>query len=934
MKAKLSRVWRNGLAMLLAICMIVGFVPAVAFATEESAEKPIYYVSLGDSTTNGYGLTGYEFEEDGLLDWVKSTYAGYDGESTVENPNGLLMETPGAYPAKFRDYLADATGREVNLIQLAISAMRADDVLQLLTYGTDDYYKLDDYSGNKDNSKYVVHNKFLDDYKLPFEWNYDLNDTLGSMAELYQNSVKAADVGSINLGSNNFSIYLWSFRGPMLTEFMAGNTPNVEGVPTLDELLKTVDPALVPVVNDVYAKVKAMMMSKLGNMLPTADLADACATIADCAVYTFLSYCVSYTRILDRVNELNKDADIILMPMVNFMKGFTIDLGNGQFIDMSDYIAYMLNAANTYVSSMAAVKTENTGLSNKVFYADHGGKVDMLMAEMPVLAEKDFEGAEVLHSRLISSLTGWIMDLSGGAFNLNAVRKITREDVQAYKEESFTLASPEDYAHVANVGAYVGIETALINAAQNEAIKVEFFKSILDGSLMDGMVDLFTNVGGTVEATAMAGNFFEIGDAVAALMDTNETAQGLLYFMAYFMVADGVVCHPSESGYTTIANAMKKAYEEEITAKDEALDNIKWALEQLMKVIEQYVADAEQEQLQGSYINVEVSENFKYVALGDGTAEADGYAEKVAEFLNEEAEKNGITKDIRFVNAAKAGNTVASVAANLSADAADADLITLGFSQTEMMGKALKIVMADEKVDWAALLGAEAVPYVEEALAKVNAEVDAAIENAEVATLVKAVLEAYAYGAVEYAINVPALLYAIRAVNKEAIVINVGMYNPLDGVTVAGFDLSQFNDYFNYLIDGVAVYGIGLAMVTNQIDYVDARDVEVAKANLAMTDLLKLTQGDVSALYPSAAGDTYIANQIAKALNLSFAGLLGDVDGNGVVNGFDLLRLKKYLAGENVEIVAGNSDTTMDGAINGFDALRLQKYLAGAIESL
>ena len=101
-----------------------------------------------------------------------------------------------------------------------------------------------------------------------------------------------------------------------------------------------------------------------------------------------------------------------------------------------------------------------------------------------------------------------------------------------------------------------------------------------------------------------------------------------------------------------------------------------------------------------------------------------------------------------------------------------------------------------------------------------------------------------------------------------------------------------------------------------------------------MTDLLKLTQGDVSALYPSASGDTYIANQIAKALNLSFAGLLGDVDGNGVVNGFDLLRLKKYLAGENVEIVAGNSDTTMDGAINGFDALRLQKYLAGAIEAL
>ena len=38
----------------------------------------------------------------------------------------------------------------------------------------------------------------------------------------------------------------------------------------------------------------------------------------------------------------------------------------------------------------------------------------------------------------------------------------------------------------------------------------------------------------------------------------NETAQGMLYVMAYFMVADGVVCHPSEKGYQTVAAAMEK----------------------------------------------------------------------------------------------------------------------------------------------------------------------------------------------------------------------------------------------------------------------------------------------------------------------------------------------------------------------------------------
>ena len=69
MKAKLSRMWRSGIAMLLAICMIVGFVPAVAFAAEPEDDGVVNYVALGASNTNGYGLLGYlppEVSEDPL----------------------------------------------------------------------------------------------------------------------------------------------------------------------------------------------------------------------------------------------------------------------------------------------------------------------------------------------------------------------------------------------------------------------------------------------------------------------------------------------------------------------------------------------------------------------------------------------------------------------------------------------------------------------------------------------------------------------------------------------------------------------------------------------------------------------------------------------------------------------------------------------------
>ena len=57
--------------------------------------------------------------------------------------------------------------------------------------------------------------------------------------------------------------------------------------------------------------------------------------------------------------------------------------------------------------------------------------------------------------------------------------------------------------------------------------------------------------------------------------------------------------------------------------------------------------------------------------------------------------------------------------------------------------------------------------------------------------------------------------------------------------------------------------------------------------------------------------------------------LPGDVTGDGKVNGFDLIRLRKYLAGEDVKIEAVNADVNGDGKVNGMDLIRLRKFLAG-----
>ena len=58
-------------------------------------------------------------------------------------------------------------------------------------------------------------------------------------------------------------------------------------------------------------------------------------------------------------------------------------------------------------------------------------------------------------------------------------------------------------------------------------------------------------------------------------------------------------------------------------------------------------------------------------------------------------------------------------------------------------------------------------------------------------------------------------------------------------------------------------------------------------------------------------------------------GLVGDVNGDGEVTNADLIRLRRYLSGQDVSAETGNADLNGDGKVDLKDLMLLQMRLAG-----
>ena len=275
-----------------------------------------------------------------------------------------------------------------------------------------------------------------------------------------------------------------------------------------------------------------------------------------------------------------------------------------------------------------------------------------------------------------------------------------------------------------------------------------------------------------------------------------------------------------------------------------------------------------------------------YVAIGDAAAAAEN---SYADLLNAELQIPVA------VDKSMAVEGVLIQDAELDEEAiANAELITIGYSAAGFAGDLVDAVLGGGP-NWSAYLPAEGVAAVEVALNEVQKYVDALGLPTYSAKALAVAIENMAYNALAYAYAMPKTIAAIRAINEDAVLVVVGLDNPLEDVVVSHGDKSLSLDILSKAVVALTdIYSLAYAILANNCTFVSApnarNDIEgttITKDNLVAT---LLNPG----LIPNAEGQKYTQERIYNALNVEYGFLLGDADLDGKVTYHDALIILQY----------------------------------------
>mgnify|MGYP003292157327 CR=1 FL=1 len=297
----------------------------------------------------------------------------------------------------------------------------------------------------------------------------------------------------------------------------------------------------------------------------------------------------------------------------------------------------------------------------------------------------------------------------------------------------------------------------------------------------------------------------------------------------------------------------------------------------------------------GSYVTTEDS---YYVALGDSTAEGASYVDVLAAnlFLNEDMYANLAVKgmrveDLAYMLTGAAGDeyyveNFAELAEDYIAAIEAADLITLGFNNIDFVSAQLG-ELVPYALDWNQYFDVEVVAEVEKLFAELDDELTCAL--GEFKSTVLTLVSSYVYNYYGTLYHYYTVVKGLQAINPEAVVVSLGMYNVFQGLIVE-VDGTQIpvGDIIDSIIEVIDQYHVVSGMVNDYTVSVSINGVEteydaIVAANeleAGVVELLSqfITNPDV--FLPSEAGHEEIAATIYNTLFHTCAHVAEEEDGD------------------------------------------------------
>ncbi len=326
-------------AKLISIILVVLLAVTQAVPVFAEGEKTDYnYVSIGASNTNGYGLI--EYLKDGA-------FSDAPGSLVFSDHLKIGYEVEGSYPVLVEAWLQEKMGDtyDVKLSQLAGSGMRSHELRMLL----DDNYKGDRFT----------------EFRF-FSWKEDYNgdlwfgnsDTLAAKRELYKNSIKGANLITIDIGENDFTQYL--AIALLKTNYLMDNeNSSFSAEQDVNDLLGSFTPAEKAKFEKATKWVYDNVLPKIGNQKITDFLNGGKNNIADTIAYAYVSFCKNFDESLSIIRSLNKDAKIIVVGIQNPVTNLRVKVDN-YTIPAGDILGSVIDLANVYLASGSAFAKEYT----------------------------------------------------------------------------------------------------------------------------------------------------------------------------------------------------------------------------------------------------------------------------------------------------------------------------------------------------------------------------------------------------------------------------------------------------------------------------------------------------------------------------------------------------------------------------------------------